>query len=83
MDYLSNDKLNSINYPLIKPACWVMIGGFFMLKNECIYEVPLMKQEFVDIINRLQVATELMDKLSEEYLKWFSYRTITCVLRGK
>lgn len=36
-----------------------------MLKNECIYEVPLTEQEFVDIINRLKEATELVDKVDE------------------
>ncbi len=53
MDYLSNDKLNSINYPLIKPKERATIGGFFMQKNKCVYEVPLTNPEFVDIINRL------------------------------
>ena len=33
MDYLSNDKMNIINYPLIKPELQVTIGGFFMRKN--------------------------------------------------
>ena len=34
-----------------------------MQKNKCVYEVPLMKQEFVDILNRLREATELVDKV--------------------
>ena len=34
VDYLSNDKLCSINYPLIKPEWQVTIGGFFMEENE-------------------------------------------------
>ena len=36
-----------------------------MQKNECVYEVPLTKQEFVDIIDRLREATELVDKVNE------------------
>ena len=39
MDYLSNDKLNRIDYPLIKPECQVAVGGFFMSKNNCMREV--------------------------------------------
>lgn len=34
-----------------------------MQKNKCVCEVPLTKQEFVDIINRLREATELADKV--------------------
>lgn len=34
-----------------------------MQKNECVYEVSLMKQEFVDVIDRLQESTELLEKL--------------------
>lgn len=30
LDYLPNDKMNIINYPLSKPKERVMIGGFFM-----------------------------------------------------
>ena len=65
MDYLSNDKLNIINYPLIKPELQVTIGGFFMDKNKCVSEAPLTRLEFVDIINRLREATELVDKVEE------------------
>lgn len=36
-----------------------------MLKNGSVYEVPMTKQEFVDIINRLREATELVDKVEE------------------
>ena len=36
-----------------------------MQKNKCVYEVPLTKQEFVDILNRLREATELADKVEE------------------
>lgn len=36
-----------------------------MQKNERGYEVPLTKQEFVDILNRLREATELVDKVEE------------------
>ena len=36
-----------------------------MQKNKCVYEVPLTKQEFVDILNRLREATELVDKVEE------------------
>lgn len=36
-----------------------------MQKKECVYEVPLTKQEFVDIISRLREATELVDKVEE------------------
>lgn len=36
-----------------------------MQKNECVYEVPLTKQEFVDILNRLREATELVDNVEE------------------
>lgn len=36
-----------------------------MRKSECVYEVPLTKQEFVDILNRLREATELVDKVEE------------------
>lgn len=36
-----------------------------MQKNKCVYEVPLMKQEFVDILNWLREATELVDKVEE------------------
>lgn len=34
-----------------------------MQKNKCVYEVSLTKQEFVDILNRLREATELVDKV--------------------
>ena len=36
-----------------------------MQKNERVYEVPLTKQEFVGILNRLREATELVDKVEE------------------
>lgn len=36
-----------------------------MQKNNCVCEVPLAKQEFVDILNRLREATELVDKVEE------------------
>lgn len=65
MDYLSNDKMNSISYPLIKPTEQATIGGFFMQKNNCVREVPLTKQKFVEILNRLREATELVDKVEE------------------
>lgn len=65
MDYLSNDKMNILNYPLIKPEERAKIGGFFMQKNKCVCKVPLTKQEFVDILNRLREATELVDKVEE------------------
>ena len=38
-----------------------------MRKNEGIYEMPLSKKEFVDIINRLQTATDLVDKVVKEH----------------
>lgn len=65
MDYLSNDKMNIINYPFIKPEEQATIGGFFMQKNKCAYEVPLTKREFIDILNRLREATELVDKVEK------------------
>ena len=36
-----------------------------MRENEGIYEMPLSKKEFVDIINRLHTATDLVDKVEE------------------
>ena len=36
-----------------------------MQKNNCVREVPLTKQEFVEILNRLREATELVDKVEE------------------
>lgn len=36
-----------------------------MQKNRCVYKASLAKQEFVDIINRLREATELVDKVEE------------------
>ncbi len=57
--------MNIINYPLIKPTGQATIGGFFMRKNECVYEVPMTKLEFLDILNRLREATELVDKVEE------------------
>lgn len=39
-----------------------------MQKNKCVCEVPLTKQEFVDILNRLREATELVDKVEELFL---------------
>ena len=36
-----------------------------MQKNKSVYEVPLTKQEFVDILNRLREATELVDTVEE------------------
>ena len=36
-----------------------------MQKSKYVYEVPLTKQEFVDILNRLREATELVDKVEE------------------
>lgn len=65
LDYLSNDKMNIINYPLIKPGKQVKIGGFFMQKKECVCEVSLTKEEFIDIINRLRESSELVDKVNE------------------
>lgn len=35
----------------------------FYQKNDCVREVPLTKQEFVDILDRLREATELVDKV--------------------
>ena len=36
-----------------------------MQKNKCVCEVPLTRREFVDILNRLREATELVDKVEE------------------
>ena len=36
-----------------------------MQKNKCVCEVPLTKQEFVDILNRLRKATELVDEVEK------------------
>ena len=36
-----------------------------MQKNDCVREVPLTKQEFVEILDRLRKATELVDKVEE------------------
>ncbi len=36
-----------------------------MQKNDGVREVPLMKQEFVEILDRLREATELVDKVEE------------------
>lgn len=36
-----------------------------MQKNNCVREVPLTKQEFVEILDRLRKATELVDKVEE------------------
>ena len=36
-----------------------------MQKNKCVCEVPLTKQEFVDILGRLREAAELVDKVEE------------------
>ena len=36
-----------------------------MQKNNCVREVPLTKQKFVEILNRLREATELVDKVEE------------------
>ena len=36
-----------------------------MQKNDCVRKVPLTKQEFVDILNRLREATELVDKVEK------------------
>lgn len=36
-----------------------------MQKNKCVCEVPLTRQEFVYILNRLREATELVDKVEE------------------
>lgn len=36
-----------------------------MQKNDCVREVPLTKPEFVDILDRLREATELVDKVEE------------------
>ena len=36
-----------------------------MQKNDCVREVPLTNQEFVDILNRLREATELVDKVEK------------------
>lgn len=40
-----------------------------MRENEEIYEMSLSKKEFVDIINRLQTATDLVDKVEELFRK--------------
>ena len=40
-----------------------------MRENEGIYEMPLSKKDFVDIINRLQAATDLVDKVEELFRK--------------
>ncbi len=63
MDYLSNDKMYMINYPLIEPENQAKIGGFFMQKNECV--VLLTKAEFVNIMSRLKEATILVDRVEE------------------
>lgn len=88
MDYSANDKLNIMNYPLIKSEEQVKVGGFFMQKNgkrqiknaedfglgfNCmtrLYMNGYDEQILIDMI-----------KLCEEYLKWFSRRTIICSLR--
>lgn len=51
-----------------------------MQKNKCVYEVPLTKQEFVDILNRLREATELVDKVEELFRN--SRESLGCDLRN-
>lgn len=36
-----------------------------MQEKECVFEVPLKKAEFVDIINRLKASSEVVDKVDE------------------
>lgn len=36
-----------------------------MQKNKCVYDVMLEKKEFVEIINRIKEASELVDKVNE------------------
>jgi hypothetical protein len=52
-------------YPLIKPEQQAKIGGFFMQKKKNQNGVPLSKEKFVDIIERLREASELVDKVEE------------------
>lgn len=57
--------MNIMNYPLIKLGKQVKIGGFFMQKKDRVNQKLLTKQEFVDVINRLQEASVLVDKVEE------------------
>ena len=88
MDYLANDKLNIMNYPLIKSEEQVKVGGFFMQKNG--KRQIKSAEDFglgFNCMTRLymngydeQILIDMI-KLCEEYLKWFSRRTIICSLR--
>lgn len=88
MDYSANDKLNIMNYPLIKSEEQVKVGGFFMQKNGK-REIKS-AEDFglgFNCMTRLymngydeQILIDMI-KLCEEYLKWFSRRTIICSLR--
>ena len=88
MDYSANDKLNIMNYPLIKSEEQVKVGGFFMRKNGK-REIKS-AEDFglgFNCMTRLymngydeQILIDMI-KLCEEYLKWFSRRTIICSLR--
>ena len=88
MDYLANDKLNIMNYPLIKSEEQVKVGGFFMQKNG--KRQIKSAEDFglgFNCMTRLymngydeQILVDMI-KLCEEYLKWFSRRTIICSLR--
>lgn len=88
MDYSANDKLNIMNYPLIKSEEQVKVGGFFMQKNgkRQIKSAEDFGMGF-NCMTRLymngydeQILIDMI-KLCEEYLKWFSRRTIICSLR--
>lgn len=88
MDYSANDKLNIMNYPLIKSEEQVKVGGFFMQKNG--KRQIKSAEDFglgFNCMTRLymngydeQILIDMI-KLCEEYLKWFSRRTIICSLR--
>lgn len=84
MDYLSNDKMNIIDYPLIEPRYFrAKVGGFFMLKIKKAEDFGL----GFNCMTRLYMngyAEEILSdmiQVCQEYLKWFSYRTIICSLR--
>lgn len=88
MDYSANDKLNIMNYPLIKSEEQVKVGGFFMQKNG--KRQIKSAEDFglgFNCMTRLymngydeQILIDMI-KLCGEYLKWFSRRTIICSLR--
>lgn len=88
MDYSADDKLNIMNYPLIKSEEQVKVGGFFMQKNG--KRQIKSAEDFglgFNCMTRLymngydeQILIDMI-KLCEEYLKWFSRRTIICSLR--